>query len=56
MTLNAELYEYAKINYDLAVGFKMLVHQKNELPLIYANGFAIMPGMVTSVGIRKTKV
>ena len=55
MTLDAELDEYySKI--AEAVGFKVVVHQKNELPLAEGNGFSVMPGATTFVAIKKRKV
>lgn len=56
MSLNTEAYEYSNYNYYMALGFKILVHERNEIPLIDANGFAIMPGVLTLVAIRKSKV
>lgn len=55
MTLDAELTEYYK---PLAptIGFKVLIHEENELPLVEGNGFAVMPGVATFVAIKKNKV
>ena len=56
MALNVEAYEYSDYNDYMALGFKILVHEKNEIPLIDANGFAIVPGVLTYVAIKKSKV
>ncbi len=55
MTLDTELDEYDSKTAE-AVGFKVLVHEKNELPLVEGNGFSIMPGVTTFVAIKKHKV
>ena len=55
MTLNAEIDEYdSRLAED--VGFKVLVHEKNEHPLVEGNGFATMPGVSTFVAVKENKV
>jgi hypothetical protein len=55
MTLNAEINEYdSRLAED--VGFKVLVHEKNEHPLVEGNGFATMPGVSTFVAVKENKV
>jgi hypothetical protein len=55
MKLNTEINEYyAKL--AEAVGFKVLIHAKDEFPLVDSNGFSVMPGVTTFAAIKKHKV
>ena len=55
MILNAELDQYYSET-DQAFGFKVLVHEKDEFPLVEDNGFAIMTGVTTFAAIKKYTV
>ncbi|XP_028405459.1 acid-sensing ion channel 1-like isoform X1 [Dendronephthya gigantea] len=55
MTLNTQIKEYTH-RLAPAIGFKILVQEKNEVPLTDVNGFATMTGVSTFVAIRKNAV
>ena len=40
----------------LEAGFKVKVHDENEVPLANEHGFAVMPGTATFVALKVTKV
>ena len=55
LQLNVQQDQYYGILRDSS-GFKVMIHDQDEPPLINELGFAIHPGMHTFCGIRKTKV
>ncbi|XP_065666594.1 acid-sensing ion channel 1C isoform X1 [Hydra vulgaris] len=55
LQLNVQQDQYYGILRDSS-GFKVMIHDQNEPPLINELGFAIHPGMHTFCSIRKTKV
>lgn len=55
ITLDTQLDQYYQPLTE-SVGFKMLVHEKNEFPLIDGMGFSTMPGVATFVAIKKNMV
>ena len=56
INLNVELEEYFNDEVAPAIGFKILIHEQNELPLVKENGFAVMPGATTFVSMKERKV
>lgn len=55
LQLNVQQDQYYGILRDSS-GFKVMIHDQDEPPLINELGFAIHPGMHTFCGIRKTKI
>ena len=55
LQLNVQQDQYYGIMRDSS-GFKVMIHDQDEPPLINELGFAIHPGMHTFCAVRKTKV
>ncbi|XP_064632450.1 acid-sensing ion channel 1A-like isoform X1 [Lineus longissimus] len=54
--LDTELDQYIGSRHGFGEGFKILAHDRNDIPLMKSAGIAVGPGMQTFIGIKQKRI